>query len=156
MSDITLNSIADYKETFQQIKLKVTELTEEQLKWKPSKERWSIQEVVAHLVDASLIHSIRIRKILAEVNAPFILYNQDSWVSQTKSNEADIADSLIAFEAILTYNVLLYSRISEEDWHKKTIHDGKEFSITDLFQGFIRHVQIHLAQINRNLKEHKA
>ncbi|MCU6796502.1 DinB family protein [Paenibacillus sp. WQ 127069] len=153
MSEITLRSIHDFRATYALIQQAIEGLSEGQLVWKPAVDKWSIKEVAAHLVDASLVHSIRIRKIVAEGSAqlpPFLLYDQDAWVADSRANETSIAEILSAFQAILHYNALFYERLTEADWSKKGLNGEKEVTISDLFQGFINHVNIHVRQIDRN------
>jgi hypothetical protein len=149
MSETTLHPVNIYRETSGLIRQSVAGLTEEQLEWKPAPEKWSVKEVVAHLVDSSLVHGVRIRKIVAEQAQPFILYDQDAWVSSSYSNQASLHDIISAFEALLAYNSLFYERLTQEDWNRKGLNNGKEVSVAELFEGFIRHVHTHLVQIER-------
>ncbi|CAN7409976.1 DinB family protein [Paenibacillus sp. LjRoot56] len=151
MSETTRLHIDIYLATSELIKQRVSQLSREQLEWKPAPEKWSIKEVVAHLVDASFVHAVRIRKIVAENGNEFLLYDQDAWVASSRANQTELSDILLVFDAILAYNALFYGRLTDEQWERKGNNNGKEISIADLFQGFIRHVQTHLLQIGRNL-----
>ncbi|WNR43088.1 DinB family protein [Paenibacillus roseipurpureus] len=151
MSETTKVQIDLYRATSELIKQRLVGLSEEQLAWKQAPEKWSVKEVVSHLVDASFVHSVRIRSIVAENSQAFLLYEQDAWVSSTKANQSDLKDILAAFDAVLAYNALFYERLTDDQWERKGLNQGKELTISDLFQGFIRHVQVHLAQIQRNL-----
>lgn len=71
-------------------------------------------------------------------------------MADSRANETSIAEILSAFQAILHYNALFYERLTEADWSKKGLNGEKEVTISDLFQGFINHVNIHLRQIDRN------
>lgn len=149
MSEQTLSTIADYREAAARVRARVQGLTDAQLSYKPSPEQWSVKEVAAHLVDSSLVHAIRIRKIVAEPQPAFVLYDQDAWVTTAKSNTETIDAILLAYEAIVAYNALFFTRLTEADWHKTGSNAGQKVSLADLFQGFIRHTEIHLAQIDR-------
>lgn len=151
MSETTRLHIDIYRATSELIKQRVQELSREQLEWKPAPDKWSVKEVVAHLVDASFIHSVRIRKIVAETGKEFLLYDQDAWVESSRANQVEISDILLAYDAVLAYNSLFYERLTEEQWERKATNNGTELSVADLFHGFIRHVQTHLSQIQRNL-----
>jgi hypothetical protein len=48
------------------------------LQWKPAPERWSISEVLAHLVDIEEVFSERARRMLEEKSAQFICYDQEA------------------------------------------------------------------------------
>ncbi|MEK8128022.1 DinB family protein [Paenibacillus filicis] len=155
MSETTLpfasgqSAVSEYRGTSELIKQSIAGLSGQQLVWKPSPEKWSVKEILAHLVDSSLVHAVRVRKIAAEGTPPFVLYDQDAWVSSSRSNQAELADILATFDAVLAYNLLLYARLAPEDWERTGLNNGQEVSLTELFQGFIRHVRIHLAQIER-------
>ncbi|MNW53553.1 hypothetical protein D3C74_311180 [compost metagenome] len=57
---------------------------------------------------------------------------------------------LQAFHALLLYNSLLLSRLDAADLKKTGVNaKGETVAITDIVEGFTRHVQRHLEQINR-------
>ncbi|SDE28716.1 DinB superfamily protein [Paenibacillus sp. UNCCL117] len=155
MSETTLRSVngqaavSEYRGTSDQIKQSIAGLSDRQLAWKPAQDKWSVKEIIAHLVDSSLVHAVRIRKIAAESEPPFLLYDQDAWVRSSRSNEASLPGLLAAFDAVLACNLLWYERLDARDWERAGLNNGKEVTIADLFHGFIRHVTIHLAQIER-------
>ncbi|WP_159884614.1 DinB family protein [Paenibacillus puerhi] len=161
MSETTLqfasgHAINEYRGTSDLIKQSIAGLAEEQLEWKPSPDKWSVKEIISHLVDSSLVHAVRIRKIAAERTPPFLLYEQDAWVSSARANEAALSHILGAFDAILAYNLLWYQRLAPQDWQLTGINNGNEVSLAELFQSFIRHVHIHVAQIERTLAAYRA
>lgn len=125
-------------------------LSEEQTVWKPKLESWSVLEVLSHLVDHSIVISFRIRDILAGTEARLPAFNQDAWVSGQYANSGNVADVLQAFHALLLYNSLLLSRLDAADLKKTGVNaKGENVAITDIVEGFTRHVQRHLEQINR-------
>jgi hypothetical protein len=125
-------------------------LSEEQTVWKPKPESWSVLEVLSHLVDHSIVISFRIRDILAGTEARLPAFNQDTWVSGQYANSGNVADVLQAFHALLLYNSLLLSRLDAADLKKTGVNaKGETVAITDIVEGFTRHVQRHLEQINR-------
>ncbi|WP_018757679.1 DinB family protein [Paenibacillus terrigena] len=147
MSEINLEALLN---THGQLVNAVQGLSEEQQKWKPSPEAWSVQEVVSHLVDHSFVISFRIRDILAGTSAQLPAFGQDAWVSGQHSNRGQLSDVLDAFHAILEYNSLLIERLSDEELEKTGVNfKGETVSIKTIIQGFIRHIQGHLGQIER-------
>jgi len=147
MSEIDLESFLN---THGQLVNAVQGLSEEQQKWKSSPEAWSVQEVVSHLVDHSFVISFRIRDILAGTTAQLPAFNQNAWVSGQQANRGQLSDILDAFHAILEYNSLLIERLSEEELAKTGVNfKGETVNIKTIIQGFTRHVQGHLGQIER-------
>ncbi|MDO7908009.1 DinB family protein [Paenibacillus sp. JX-17] len=147
MSQITIES---FVYTYTQLREAVRDLGDAELKWKQSSEIWSIQEVLSHLVDHSLVISFRIRDILAGTQAVLPVFAQDAWVSGQYSNEGNANEILNAFRAILHYNRLLLERLNDEDLAKTGVNSkGERVSVSDIVAAFTRHVQNHLGQIQR-------
>ena len=68
--------------------------TDEQLHWKPSQERWSISEVLAHLADSELMFRGRIEKMVAEKNPPLPSYDQNEAYASGKYSRERAKENL--------------------------------------------------------------
>lgn len=142
--------IEAFVNTHDQLLAAVAGLSEDQLQWKQAPHIWSVQEVLSHLVDHSIVVSFRIRDILAGTTAQLPAFNQYAWVNGQYSNEGRAEDMLEAFRALLHYNSLLLRRLSGADTAKTGINvKGETVSVSDIVNGFTRHVQNHLGQIER-------
>ncbi|PQP90813.1 DinB family protein, partial [Paenibacillus sp. AR247] len=87
---------------------------------------------------------------LAGTTAQLPAFEQDAWVSGQHANQGGTPDILDAFHALLTYNTLLLQRLTPEDLAKNGVNPrGQTVSVADLVNGFIRHVENHLGQIER-------
>ncbi|GAB6928972.1 hypothetical protein JCM10914A_29550 [Paenibacillus sp. JCM 10914] len=147
MSEIQIEAFVN---THAQLLAAVAGLSEDQLQWKQAPNIWSVQEVLSHLVDHSIVISFRIRDILAGTTSQLPAFNQDAWVSGQYSNEGKAADILEAFQGLLHYNSLLLRRLNAVDATKTGINfKGDTVSVSDIVSGFARHVQNHLGQIER-------
>ncbi|MCG7409260.1 DinB family protein [Paenibacillus sp. ACRRX] len=139
-----------YLSTYGKLKQAIEGLTDEELTWKAAPHQWSVTEVLAHLVDHSVIVSFRIREILSgsDVRLPF--FSQDPWVAGQKANDGAAADALQVFKALLEYHSLLLQRLTPDDWSKTGINwKDESISLATVIQAFITHVETHLAQIAR-------
>ncbi len=144
------SAILSYLHAYVDIEEEIEGLSEEQVKWKASSQSWSITEVLAHLVDHSIVVSFRIRDILAGSANRLPAFDQDSWVSGQKANEESIGELLIAAHALVRYNAGLLGRLSEEDWQRSGINaKGEPVQIAAIIPAFVSHVQGHLNQIRR-------
>jgi hypothetical protein len=70
---------------------------DEQLHWKPSMERWSISEVLAHLADAEVVFRTRIEKMVAEKNPPLASYDQNAAYASGKYSKERAKENLKLF-----------------------------------------------------------
>ncbi|MEK5057423.1 hypothetical protein BK126_16135 [Paenibacillus sp. FSL H7-0326] len=147
MSNVNIEAFLN---TSHQLQTAIAGLEESELKWKQAPEIWSVQEVISHLVDHSIVVSFRIRDILAGTKVQLPAFNQDAWVSGQYSNEGNLSDILITFEALLYYNGLLIRRLNSTDLAKTGINPkGENVSISQIIAGFTNHLQNHLGQIER-------
>jgi hypothetical protein len=146
----TKTSLENYTNTHLKLLEAIDGLTDDQLKYKPAPHKWSITEVLSHLADHSIVFSFRIRKVISETNVQQVAFQQDEWVQHTRANEGSAADILKLFEALITYNTLLLSRLFQADWEKSALNaKGDPVRLATSFQSFIDHVHVHILQIER-------
>ncbi|KKO52516.1 DinB family protein [Paenibacillus sp. DMB20] len=150
MNDIRVEAFLN---THEQLLAAVDGLSQVELQWKPSAQAWSVQEVLSHLVDHSIVISFRIRDILAGTTNRLPAFHQDAWVGGQYSNAGSSRDILDVFRSLLHYNGLLFHRLNAADLAKTGVNvKGEIVSVSDIVDGFIRHVQNHLGQIE-HIKE---
>lgn len=142
--------ILSYLNAYDDIEKEIFGLTEGLLKWKASSRVWSITEVLAHLVDHSIVVSFRLREVLANSEVRLPAFSQDDWVAGQKANEEQVEQIIAAAHSLVSYNASLLRRLSEQDWEKSGINaKGEPVAISAIIPAFVDHVQIHLNQIRR-------
>lgn len=149
MSHTTID-LAPYTETYHQLKHAIAGLSKDQLSWKAALDKWSVNEVLSHLADHSIVFSFRIRKLISEQEVLLPAFQQDPWVLHSKANEGNAADYLDLFGAVVSFNHELFQRLTAEDWQKSGVNvQGQSVSVEQAYRAFIQHVQTHLGQIER-------
>ncbi|BBI36321.1 DinB family protein [Cohnella abietis] len=157
MSTTRTDSIENYLQTATKIRNSVQGLSEDQLLWKPGPAKWSINEIVGHLVDSNIVNSYRIRKIISEPVSPLATFAHNEWTSQQRFNETELDEILAVYDAITRYNALLLRKLNEEQWLSVGMKLDEPISIAHIIDRFIcNHVQEHLGQIERNLTAYRA
>ncbi|WP_339169082.1 DinB family protein [Paenibacillus sp. FSL R5-0341] len=150
----TESIISAYIDAYDEIEQEIAGLTERQLKWKSSPSSWSVTEVLAHLVDHSIVVSFRIREILAGSKATLPGFNQDTWVAGQKANEEQISRLITIAHGLVQYNAGLLERLGDEEWSKTGINfKGETVSLSAIIPAFVAHVENHLNQIRRIKQE---
>ena len=125
-------------------------LTPKQLKWKPQPGKWSIAEIVAHLADAEIVASWRMRSVIGENGITIQPFNQDAWASAFQYSERDPKQSLELFRVLRESNLAMLKRIPPATWDNYGMHleRGKE-SISHLARMFAGHDTNHILQVER-------
>ncbi len=97
-------------------------LTTEQVGSHPVPERWSIRQVVLHLMDVDLIGSYRMKRILAEDNPTLDLFDEIAFAQNLGYEQQDAAAAAEVFRLnrLLTTDMLRH--LSDEDFERTGNH----------------------------------
>ena len=131
-------------------------LTPAQLKWRSQPAKWSIAEIIAHLADAEIVASWRMRSVIGENGVTIQPFDQDAWASVFKYQNRDARRSLEVFRTLRENNLGMLKEISKETWDNYGMHleRGKE-SIAHLTRMFAGHDTNHVLQVEAIVKELK-
>jgi len=126
----------------------VAGLSEEQLARRPGPERWSIQEVVAHLADDELVGGYRLRMILSSPGTAIQAFDQDVWARTGRYETKDAGSSLELFRVLREANLALLHSLSAEQWDMFGVHAERGVeSVRDIAMYFAGHDINHFQQI---------
>lgn len=136
------------KTTAGRLKKAITGLTGSQLKWRPEPAKWSISEILAHLADAEIVASWRMRSVIGENGITIQPFDQDAWASSFNYRDRDARRSLELFRVLRENNLAMLNEIPKETWDNYGMHleRGKE-SIAHLARMFAGHDTNHVLQV---------
>lgn len=120
------------------------------LRRQPAPGRWSPAQIIAHLADAEIVVSYRIRMILAHNGVDIQAFDQDEWAATLAYEAADPHESVDLFEATRVANLRLLRRVDPRLHDNYGMHSerGRE-SISHLIRLYAGHDLNHLGQIER-------
>jgi DinB superfamily len=127
--------------------------TRQQLARRPAPDKWSIAEIMAHLADAEIAISWRLRQTLASNAVSLQAYDQDAWAATFDYAHRDPQLSLASYRALREANLVLLKSVPQKLWDNYGIHQerGKE-SVSHLVRMVAGHDINHLRQIEAILK----
>src|SRR5688500_2342667 len=115
---------------------------------RPRPEKWSIQEIVAHLADDELVGAYRIRLILSASGTPIQAFDQAVWARTGRYATREVGESLSLFRVLREANLSLLHTLSAEEWDMYGVHAerGTE-SVRDIASYYAGHDINHFKQI---------
>jgi hypothetical protein len=124
-----------------------------QLMRRPGPDKWSVAEIVAHLADAELAISWRLRQVLANNAIPIQAYDQDLWAKTFNYAKRNPRQSLANFTSLREANMALLKSVSRKLWENYGVHQerGNE-SVNHVVRMVAGHDLNHLQQIGKILK----
>jgi hypothetical protein len=150
------DAIKVQRSTAAKLKKAIGGLTPAQLKWRPEPAKWSIAEIIAHLADAEIVASWRMRSVIGENGITIQPFDQDSWASVFKYQSRDAKRSLEVFRILRENNLAMLKEIPKAIWDNYGMHleRGKE-SVAHLARMFAGHDTNHVLQVEGIAKQVK-
>lgn len=118
------------------------------LRKRPAPNKWSVQEILAHLADTEIVGSWRIRAILGAPGTPIQAFDQDAWVTATHYDKRDVKKAIEQFRVNREANLELYKRLRPEQWKQFGMHAERgEETVEHIARMYAGHDLNHTKQI---------
>jgi hypothetical protein len=96
-----------------------------ELRKRPAADKWSVNEIAAHLADAEIVIGFRMRLILGSPGAPIAAYDQDSWVTSGHYEKREPRKSVEQFRVVREANLALLNSLTPEQWKHCGMHSER-------------------------------
>jgi uncharacterized damage-inducible protein DinB len=97
--------------------------------------KWTIKEIIQHLIDAEHVFSYRALRISRNDKTPLPGFNENDYVDNTNANARSIQGLLTEFSALRQSTLLLFKSFSEEQLKRMGIASNADVSVRAI--GFI-------------------
>jgi hypothetical protein len=120
----------------------------------PILEAWSINDFLAHFLDADISMALRVRMAVAESGGAVPLWDENAWHDKLHYDDADGLDCLVQAKELRRFVASGLRPILESDWDLYCIeHPVKgRLDLASILSLYERHVVFHLPLIRRNRK----
>ena len=114
--------------------------------------KWSVGQVLRHLVDTEWVYGYRCRKVVAEPGCAIVGYDQDRWAQGLRYADADPRATLEDVAVLRAMNLRWLDGLTDEELDRWGEHDerGRE-SVRHIVKLIGAHDLLHRAQITRIL-----
>jgi hypothetical protein len=123
---------------------------------KLSEDKWTLKEMVSHLIDSASNNHQRLVRLQLEQKIKFPAYEAEEWKDITKINEYDFMELINLWKLYNQYLLHIIKRIKDNDlkniWQKNGEELTLKFIIEDYFE---RHMNWHIDLYNNRIKEIK-
>jgi hypothetical protein len=124
----------------------VTGLSREQLTLRPIAGRWSVLEVVCHLVDTDVNIAHRIKGVLSEERPVFDRVKPDLMVAALAYHDRDVEEELGIFDLTRRQIGRILRASPAEAWERTgVIGDRGDRTVSQMMNGAVEHLAHHLA-----------
>ena len=126
-------------------------VTHEQAVWKPESTKWSMLEVVCHLVDEEKFDfRTRVRSVLVDPIQELPTFNPLDWVTKHSYSKQDIRIKTNEFLEERVNSIKWLKSLNHPQWQNVHLHPTLgPMSALSFLTNWLAHDYIHLRQINR-------
>ena len=126
----------------------VAKASDEQLTRRPSKDKWSIGEILAHLAEDEIATAWRYRQMIGHNGLQLAGFDQNLWARMGDYASRVPQDSLALFRMLRNVNLQFLQQLTPDQWECSGIHAERgRITIRNLVAHMAGHDTNHIAQI---------
>jgi len=123
----------------------LTALPEDKGEFRYSEGKWSIKELLGHIIDGERIFAYRAYRISRGDETPIEGFEQDGYIEHAHSNDRSFADILEEISLLRRANLIFIKNLSDEGWLRIGTASDASVSTRALVYIMAGHVEHHLA-----------
>ena len=136
------------KDNPDRIRAMLKNISNEEARFKPAPDSWSMLEVINHLYDEErLDFRVRLDIILHRQEEDWPPIDPVGWVTERKYNERDLKESLEDFLGERADSLTWLDSLSEVEWDTGYSRGGRTMRAGDMFASWVTHDHHHLRQL---------
>jgi hypothetical protein len=106
--------------------------------------KWTIKEVLSHLIDGERIFAYRGFRIARGDKTPIEGFEQDGYIENSHANERTFAELLDEFNLLRRANVLFFKNLDSDDWMRTGTANDVEISVRAIAFVMAGHIRHHI------------
>lgn len=152
-SGVYINLVEDNRDVtelqtgFDSMKDFLLSIPEEKLDYRYAEGKWTIKEMLVHMMDTERIFAYRALRIARNDDTPLAGFDQERLVPYSNANERSLEDILEEFTVVRMSTYLLFARLKDDAWDRHTLVDNQPVNARALFYMIIGHPLHHLQVI---------
>ena len=130
----------------------IAEKSDQQLTSRPSKDKWSVGEILAHLAEDEIATAWRYRQMVEHSGIELAGFDQDLWARLGGYAARAPQESLDLFRLLRTTNLQFLRQLAPEQWECFGIHAERgRITVRELAAHMAGHDLNHIEQIRKIL-----
>jgi uncharacterized damage-inducible protein DinB len=135
------------KDQIRKTKKFAARLSEAQLKFQYAPGKWTIKEILVHIIDDERIYAYRALRIGRGDSTPLPGFEQDHYVPTSRANERSMRSILKEYGTVRKATLSLFKSFTEEDLLRRGIANENAVSVRALLYHLAGHELHHLTII---------
>ena len=105
------------------------ELTEDQLSYRYADGKWSVKQILKHVIDTEQIFDYRALCFSRNETISLPGFDQDNYIAQSNADQLTQSALLNEFEILRSFTIRMFKNFDEDMWNRKGRANDLNFSI---------------------------
>jgi DinB superfamily len=119
------------------------DIEEQQSKTSYGEGKWTIRQVLGHIVDTERVMSYRALRFARNDKTELPGFEQDDFIRGGSFNEISMGDMLREFEYLRRANILMFRNLATEAWDRRGSANGNQITVRALAYIIVGHEKHH-------------
>jgi len=135
------NILEHLKDNFPKVRDFIYALPEEKLTYRYASEKWSIKEILVHIIDDERIFAYRALPFARNEKLNLIGFDQDSYASYSEADNRDLDNIFEEYEAVRNSTIALFNGLPENSLDR--MGHGTETANDAMVRALVYHIAGH-------------
>lgn len=108
-------------------------------------DKWTIKELIGHLIDGERMFAYRLFRISRGDKTPIEGFEQDGYIENAHSNDRTFADLLEEFRLLRRANMLFFDNLTDDAWSRIGTANNVQISVRALAFIMAGHIRHHIS-----------
>jgi hypothetical protein len=141
--------VRELKQNAEVIQHMTAEIPEEQTRWKPNAESWSMLEVMCHLVDEEREDfRVRIQHVLSGEKGDPPPIAPQKWVTERSYNQRELVEMVVSFLNERSESLMWLKGLTDPNWDAAYTAPWGSIRAGDFLVSWVAHDLLHIRQLN--------
>jgi hypothetical protein len=130
----------------------LSSLDESKAAFRYADDKWSVKEVLGHVIDAERIMSYRLLAIARGETAPLPGWEEDDYVRAASFDRWRLSELAEHYALVRRANIILLRNLPEEAWDRRGTANGNPTTVRGLAWGIVGHERHHVSVLRERYR----
>ena len=140
--------IENLADQLRETKALLAKIPEEQAGFRYAERKWSIRQVLGHVIDTERIFAYRVLRIGRNDSTPLAGFDEKLLAANAPYDQMPLTEALREFEAVRASTLFLLRGLSPEGWERSGMSDGRYITLRAIAFAIAGH-ELHHREILR-------
>ncbi len=122
----------------------VSQINDEQGLYAYAEGKWTIKELLGHLIDGERVFAYRAFRFSRADETPLPGFDQNPYIENANYNTVKIEDLFAELSLLRQSNILFFKTLSEEAWNRTGIASDNPITVRALVYCMVGHIEHHV------------